>query len=221
MHQYQVRSGTNSIGLEKSDIDQEINMAILEALNNYKINSKAAFSSFAYYYIKHAVYKAVRHQVNIVTVPKTVMENYYKMQRILQSYRVEGKSLPNPVTLQQIMGVDDKTFLLVYCYRSAAKNSYTDNLEDSQLSSEEIVIYKQVIKLISKYLTPKELEVFQLYTELGPKSQTLYSTLATYTDMDPKTIQKTVHKIKKVIQSISEIDQLYGFRTDIKSDVKH
>ena len=124
-----------------SDLIQEGNIGLMVALDkfNYKLGYK--FSTYATWWIKQAMFKAISEQSHCMKIPVYIQETLSKYKKVKNSLEQKYNCQVNVSTVANKMGVsEDKinTFLNAFTQSLSIENSL-ETSEDKQLSLSEII----------------------------------------------------------------------------------
>lgn len=127
--------------LSISDLIQEGNIGLMVALDkfNYKLGYK--FSTYATWWIKQAMFKAISEQSHCMKIPVYIQETLSKYKKVKNSLEQKYNCQVNTATVANKMGIsEDKinTFLNAFTQSLSIENSL-ETSEDKQLSLSEII----------------------------------------------------------------------------------
>ena len=86
------------------DIIQEGNLGLMRALQDYD-PSKAAFTTYALYWIDQKIRRFITDREEIIRKPVHVVDNLSKYRKLLNSYQSEGKPVPSDDEICEILHI--------------------------------------------------------------------------------------------------------------------
>ena len=167
-------------GLPLPDLIQEGNIGLMKAIDKFDYKRGFKFSTYATWWIRQAITRALIDQTKTIRLPVHVMEFYNKvhnaskeltqqfgreplLSEIAQELRVPAKkvddvlkAIQDPITLQTPVGDEDTTL----------EDFIGDSSASPYLDAERNRITEQTIKVLQT-LTPKEEEVIRMRFGIG------------------------------------------------------
>lgn len=168
----------NGRGVQFMDLIQEGNMGLMRAAEKYDYTMKNRFSTYASWWIKEAMQRAIDQQSREIRVPVHVAENMKKVQKISKELQQElgREPLPNEIA-EKIPGKTEKDIKEILTYLQSpvsletpvgeeGENSLGDMVEDrTEATPEEAMITlaqkEEVIELLES-LSDRERQVIRL-----------------------------------------------------------
>ncbi len=164
--------------LSISDLIQEGNIGLMVALDKYNYKLGYKFSTYAIWWIKQAMFKAISEQSHCMKIPVYIQETLSKYKKMKNSLEQQYNCQINPSVVAGKMGMsEDKInlFLNAFTKSLSIENSLSNN-EDKDLSLGDIIedvrqnVEKEVefedlkkdIKLALNVLKEKEQKVVSL-----------------------------------------------------------
>ena len=127
-------------GLLLEDLIQEGNIGLVEALINYDIEKNIKFSTYAYYWIKREIIRAIKNKSKLIRLPDYAYDQMLKFKKIKKKLEVE---LMRNVTVEEMANylkipISKATILFNSIYEPASLNDFAND-EDEQEKGEIII----------------------------------------------------------------------------------
>lgn len=135
------KKSIHSSGLSMADLIQEGNIGLMVALDkfNYKLGYK--FSTYATWWIKQAMFKAISEQSHCMKIPVYIQETLSKYKKVKHSLEQKYNCQVKPSIVADKIGIsEDKinTFLNAFTKSLSIENTMTND-EDKNLSLSDII----------------------------------------------------------------------------------
>lgn len=113
-----IAKGYVNRGLAMPDLIQEGNLGLMKAVDKFEYRRGYKFSTYATWWVRQAVTRAVADYGNTIRIPVHMTESYNKIRRIKQKYLQEHGKQPSDNELAQLSGVPlPKVQLLIQAMR--------------------------------------------------------------------------------------------------------
>ena len=122
-------------GMSFQDLIQEGNMGLMTAAKKYDADRGFRFSTYATYWIKQAISRAMINQSRNIRIPVHMIGEVNKVKAVIKKYEDEHMETPTNEQIAQIMGkkVEDIEKLAKLAWNTVSLNSIVGDEEDTEL----------------------------------------------------------------------------------------
>jgi len=167
-------------GLSLADLINEGNVGLLKAVQHFDAAKGCRFSTYALWWIRQAILKALAQQTRTIRLPMNRIDKLNKIYKAIQALRSDPKRMGAPPSLYQIakavkMTVEEVTDLLGNSSNQVSLDApmstdgelrLSETLEGPALSPEAVLKNKTLahdIKTALSVLTPREEKIVRMY----------------------------------------------------------
>ncbi|GAB3543355.1 RNA polymerase sigma factor RpoD [Noviherbaspirillum agri] len=175
-------------GMPFPDLIQEGNLGLMKAVDKFEYRRGFKFSTYATWWIRQAVLRAIADKARMIRVPVHLMETLNKMNRITREMISTTGRFPDPATLaarmalpetkiRELLSVVKDPMSLDMPVGEDGEMDLADLVEDtSGVSPEEAAVQssmRSIIKDLLGQLTPREAAVLRMRYGIDSSTHTL------------------------------------------------
>lgn len=182
-------------GIELSDLVNEGNIGLIEAVGQFDVSRGVRFASFATRYIRKAILRAIATQSRTVSVPEKDVTRVNKINRMRTIFEQENERRPNINEIAEKAGIDESRIKSTMKastrgtsidapIKEGGKTTLVDKLSDTDSDSTDeltsLEALRAEIKRSVTLLHQRERQVLSAYFGIGGEEMTLAEIAAKY-----------------------------------------
>ncbi|HYD97173.1 MAG TPA: RNA polymerase sigma factor RpoD [Noviherbaspirillum sp.] len=213
-------------GLQFLDLIQEGNIGLLRAVDKYEYRRGFKFSTYATWWVRQAISRAIADQARTIRVPVHMIETINKMNRIVRQTIAATGEEPDAATLAMKMGLSEQKVQEVMkiakepASLDAPAGEDGDAMlgdfisDDTTLSPEAAAMHSGMQKAIAEVmqeLSPKEQKVLRLRFGLDTASDHTLEEVGKQLDVTRERIRQIEMKAMTKLRHPSRSEKLRAF----------
>ena len=213
-------------GLPFLDRVQEGNIGLMKAVDKFEYRRGYKFSTYATWWIRQAITRAIADQARIIRIPVHAVEAINKMERLGRDWERRTGRLPKPAELagemplsvakvDQLLRASEEPLSLDVPVDEAGDESLVDTLEDRRtLPLEQGVVGRNLYQIVQKLLDdlkPRDAEVIRRRFGLDQLSEQTLEEIGQQFDVTRERIRQIEAKALRKLEHPSRSDVLRDF----------
>ena len=178
-------------GMELPDMIQEGSLGLMKAVKNFSLDKKCKFSTYAYWWIRQAITRAIADTAHTIRIPVHVTEKVNRYKAVEKALELKLDRSPTDAELQEALGWDKNTWdnvqkvlpiitptsLDMSVGEEDGDSTLVDFIPDTTIKSQwdevsEKILAEKLDEMMNAVLTDRENKVLRLRYGMNPENYT-------------------------------------------------
>jgi RNA polymerase primary sigma factor len=202
-----IARGYTGKGLPLQDLIEEGNLGLLRAVEGFDPNMNTRFSTYASYWIKQSIKRALVNSAKTIRIPAYMVELLTKWRRASAKLADELNRTPTPEDIARELGIPRKKLRIVKKAITLYNASPNPEPEDGGLTLGDIVPDERIRGPEDELINTDNLtHVSRLLDEMDPREATILKTRFGLDDCEPQTLKEIGESLGLTRERVRQIE---------------
>lgn len=202
-----IARGYSGKGLPLQDLIEEGNLGLLRAVEGFDPDMNTRFSTYASYWIKQSIKRALVNTAKTIRVPAYMVELLSKWRRASAKLAEELKRTPTPEDVAAELGIPNKKLRIVKKAIALYNASPQSEQDESGMTLGEIVPDDRTLAPEDDLINTDNLKhVFRLLDEMDPRESTILRMRFGLDDREPRTLKEIGESMGLTRERVRQIE---------------
>ena len=202
-----IARGYTGKGLPLQDLIEEGNLGLLRAVEGFDPNMNTRFSTYASYWIKQSIKRALVNSAKTIRIPAYMVELLTKWRRASAKLADELNRTPSPEDIARELGIPRKKLRIVKKAITLYNASPNPEPEDGGLTLGDIVPDERIRGPEDELINTDNLtHVSRLLDEMDPREATILKMRFGLDDCEPQTLKEIGESLGLTRERVRQIE---------------
>ena len=202
-----IARGYSGKGLPLQDLIEEGNLGLLRAVEGFDPNMNTRFSTYASYWIKQSIKRALVNSAKTIRIPAYMVELLSKWRRAAAKLADELNRTPTPEDIARELGIPRKKLRIVKKAITLYNASPNPDPEEGGLSLGDVVPDERIRGPEDELINTDNLtHVSRLLDEMDPREATILKMRFGLDDCEPQTLKEIGESLGLTRERVRQIE---------------